>query len=195
MCASLYFRDTADVRWRLEGTYLYIGKQIWYVAEVCSGLGNIAANARLFLTHIDSNNSRTVALRHLPVSALFNAPRGYIMASNGVLWGARGPTRDRFQGLTDQAIWYRNLDRQITVTGQFSITSPQLRSMAELGRTLKRKGWGWSSKEIALYQELVFYQGVPIGQANMSTKEVHLVAPMHRMFTEELERAGCHVKS
>lgn len=194
MSAVDYFRDVADVSWRLDRTYLYIGRQLWYV-ETTKGAPNFPAkHAILDMYCAASGNHRHVPLSDLPEQALFDAPRGYFKHNSGVYWGARGPVRDRHQGLKMYSLWYLNIDAIVPQQGLFELSSDYVRAMAGCTNRLLRKSWGQVSREVLLYQGRAYFQGRPVGK-NPEERVVEITETEPTEFlVGALRKAGCDVK-
>lgn len=195
MSAADYFRDVADVVWRLERTYLYIGRQLWYVEEVRGGANSSPAeHAVLYLYQVDTERRATASIRDIPVRALFEAPRGYLKYGNEVYWGARGPVRDRHQGLRTYSMWYLLLGKPQPFQGSFDIASEYVRGLAGCKNYLVRKNWGWISRDVLLYQGEAFFQGRRIGQTPSRMQVVITETEPTDFLVKALTKVGCDVR-
>lgn len=187
MSAMNYFRDVADIRWRLADTVLYIGNTLWKVRDVNS-------EGALYLVDV-ANKYRPhwVSINRLPASALWRAPRGYAFLDGHTYWLARGPSRDRQQGLTNNSIWYRDADYGEVGNCMFSIYSSQFLGLLYQRDKLKK----YSSKSLISRDVLtmggkVYYKGVPVGEASGRKAKLTTDSPQLKV---ALERAGLNVKS
>lgn len=193
MSAADYFRDVNDVSWRLDRTYLYIGRQLWYVERSRGELHLPAKHAVLDMYNAQTGQQRSVPLKDLPEAALFDAPRGYVKHNSEVYWGARGPVRDRHQGLKMYSMWYLNLEGVIPQQGLFELSSDYVTAMAGCRNRLQRKSWGQVSKEVLLYQGRAYYQGRHIGENPWDTEVKITETQPTEFLVQALSKAGCHV--
>ncbi len=192
MSAADYFRDVNDVSWRLDRTYLYIGRQLWYV-ESTKGMPSLPAGSAVLELYNRKHGGRLVNLKDLPEQALFDAPRGYVKNNAGVYWGARGPVRDRHQGLKMYSMWYLNIEGISPQQGIFDLTSDYVTAMAGCCNRLQRKSWGRVSKEVLLYQGKAYYQGRHIGENPWDTEVKITETQPTEFLVQALSKAGCYV--
>lgn len=198
MTADIYFRDVNDVRWRLDTTFLYIGKQLWRV-ESTAGMSTLpASHAVLCLRELRTGESREVPLSKLPVSALFSAPRGYIRYSGQTYWCARGPVRDRHQGLKSYSMWYAPIARPEILQGMLDINGDLMMSLAGQGHRLCRKNWGYVSKDVLLQNGECFYRNNLVGEFSHEdlprVRLNNLPRIAGQIVKNAIEKAGCHVE-
>lgn len=99
MSAADLFKNAYDVDFRLNNTWLMIGKEPYYVRGTAAET-NDAAETRLILVG-GKNKEQLVRLGSLPLRAMTACPHGYFLGS----WVARGPARHRFQGITRSSFW------------------------------------------------------------------------------------------
>lgn len=99
MSAADLFKDCHDVEFRLKGTYIMIGREAYYVRQVYPD-GPIAGRALLVLNDF-KDNLKEIRLEQLPLRTMTACPYGYY---NGT-WYARGPSRNRYQGITGSDFW------------------------------------------------------------------------------------------
>jgi len=170
MSAALYFRDAADVRWRLENTCLYIGNTLYSVERVNGG-------GELTLLDWVRDKLYEVPLERLPVSALWRAPQGYAQDGENYYWLARGPCRDRHQGLTDRAMWA--MDRRGRVIhGLFSIRGDQMTNVSRQKNRLVHYGSGRAvSRDFLLHQGEVRFRGTVIGEYHKKNIKLEVALP------------------
>lgn len=195
MSAADYFRDINDADWRLARTFLYIGRQLWYVECVKGPASFLPANqAQLTLYNRETGTTRVVNLKDLPEQALFDAPRGYFKYGSDVFWGARGPVRDRHQGLKMYSMWYLNINGIAPSQGLFELSSDYVTAISRLSGRLQRKSWGQTSRDVLLFRGSAYYQGRLIG-VNPSRQSVVITETQPTEFlVQALQKAGCDVE-
>lgn len=200
MSAACYFRDLSDVRWRLERTRLLLGRHLWQVQSVegTPGFYERAEGALLHLASGELNRSATVRLTDLPIRALIDAPRGYIAPRDYTpLWVARGPVRDRYQGLRQYSLWYLPLDRPDPSQGLYELNTPMIQQLCLNPRRLIRRNWGWASPEVLLQEGVAYYQGKSVGEYVHRNGEfrVNLSSSLrsNRFLRQHFERLSCNV--
>lgn len=187
MSAMNYFRDVADIRWRLADTILYIGNTLWRVRDVNS-------EGEIYLADATGKlNPRWVSIKRLPASALWRAPRGYLFLEGLSYWTARGPSRDRQQGLTPNSIWSRELERGCLSSGMFALSGNCYLSILHQKETLQpyKKG-SLISRDVLTKDGQVYYKGVAVGEAAGRKAKLTVDSPQLKI---ALERVGLNVKS
>ncbi len=186
MSASNYFRDFADVRWRLADTHLYIGNTLWFVADFNSV-------GQMFLRDAQERLSpRWIRIDQLPSSALWRAPRGYVFYDDRIFWTARGPSRGRQQGLTCNSIWSRELRRGHTLQGLFNLRSRSyLELLSQRDKLQKIQRDMLVSRDVLTKEGLVYYKGVPVGESSGWKARLTVDSPQIKV---SLEKAGLNVK-
>lgn len=114
MSAADLFRDRYDVEFRLKNTYIVVGRKPFRVKDVgCLGFdGTSVSSTALYLQDI-KNNITEVLLRRLPLSSMMRCPWGYYQGC----WVARGPARNRFQGITGTSFWRVSAEGDATALG------------------------------------------------------------------------------
>lgn len=186
MSASNYFRDFADVRWRLADTCLYIGNTLWLVADFNS-------TGKMYLCDAQERlHPRWIHVDQLPSSALWRAPRGYVFSESRIYWTARGPSRDRQQGLTCNSIWARELYRGHTMQGLFNLRSRSyLELLSQRDRLQKIQKGLLVSRDVLTKEGLVYYKGIPVGESSGWKAKLTVDSPQIKV---SLEKAGLNVK-
>lgn len=187
MSAFHYFRDVADIRWRLADTVLYIGNTLWKVRDV-NGAGDI------YLVDVANKyKPQWVSINRLPSSALWRAPRGYAFLDRHTYWLARGPSRDRQQGLTNNSIWYRDADFGEVGNSMFSIYSYQILGLLyQRDKLQKYSAKSLISRDVLTKEGVVYYKGVPVGEASGRKAKLSTDSPQLKV---ALEKVGLNVKS
>lgn len=103
MSAADLFANSYDVEFRLQNTWIVVGKMPLFIRSV----GGHPVVAKVILGCRDlQGREYAIPLGKLPLSAMTNCPWGYCEG----MWFAHGPARHRFQGLKQWSFWVVMMD-------------------------------------------------------------------------------------
>lgn len=104
LSAATLFRDFEDVRFRLQDTYIKVGRHIFRVEDMTCRSYNDTRTTKIIGREISGRFEKSARLGLLPLQTMFDAPVGYHLDR----WYSRGPIRNRFQGITVRTMWGLN---------------------------------------------------------------------------------------
>lgn len=190
MSAADLFRDSEDVRFRLQDTYLVIGRTLAHVAVVHNLSQMIAGKSILDLT-LSGAGHRSVLLQHLPLSAMYNCPSGYV----GNYWLSRGPCRQRYQGLVPGSLWGVNKYGDIIHGGIEGLGRDLKNLLSQPSKRKKalRKGVPATNEIMVDLESHVLYKGNYVGAYEGKAEMTLHVEPTEGLLTS-LDNAAIRVK-
>ncbi len=150
MSAADLFKDYSDVDFRLRNTHIMIGREPYMVMSVEPDHDTNEAKSTVLHLRDSDGAEVKVKLGQLPLHTMSACPSGYYDGT----WLARGPTRNRYQGIIRSSLWAVTKEGRVIADAGFEprTTLKTLASQPRIRRQGKRPS-GMLTRDIFINSE------------------------------------------